>query len=72
MLQSDGIQSAPILDFEAWGALLRPNCGGEVKVTAPHAARRATYFLPSQKRAVVVASAAAEVGAAIVSKSPSI
>ena len=37
MLQSDGVQSAPILDFEAWRALLRSNCGGEVKVTAPNA-----------------------------------
>jgi AraC family transcriptional activator of tynA and feaB len=37
MLQSDGVQSAPILDFEAWRALLRSNCGDEVKVTAPNA-----------------------------------
>jgi AraC-binding-like domain len=37
MLQSDGVQSAPILDFEAWSALLQSNCGGEVKVTAPNA-----------------------------------
>jgi AraC family transcriptional activator of tynA and feaB len=37
MLQSDGVQSAPMLDFEPWRALLRPNCGGEVKVTAPNA-----------------------------------
>lgn len=27
----------PRLDFEAWGALLRSNCGGEVEVTKPHA-----------------------------------
>ena len=37
MLQSDGVQDAPILDFEAWRGLLRSNCGGEVKVTAPDA-----------------------------------
>jgi AraC family transcriptional regulator, positive regulator of tynA and feaB len=37
MLQSDGVRGAPILDFEAWRALLRSNCGGEVKVTAPNA-----------------------------------
>src|ERR1700691_2137661 len=37
MLQSDGVQSAPILDFEAWKALLRSKCGGEVNVTAPGA-----------------------------------
>jgi len=37
MLQSDGVQSAPILGFEAWRALVRSNCGGEVKVTAPNA-----------------------------------
>jgi AraC-like DNA-binding protein len=37
MLQSDGVQSTSILDFEAWRALLRSNCGGEVKVTAPNA-----------------------------------
>src|SRR5258708_22048987 len=37
MLQSDGVQDAPILDFEAWRDLLRSNCGGEVKVTAPDA-----------------------------------
>jgi AraC-like DNA-binding protein len=28
MLQSDGVESAPVLDFEAWRALLRSNCGG--------------------------------------------
>jgi hypothetical protein len=37
MLQSDGVEGAPILDFEAWRALLRSNRGGEVKVTAPNA-----------------------------------
>jgi AraC family transcriptional activator of tynA and feaB len=26
----------PLLDFEAWRALLRSNCGGEVEVTAPN------------------------------------
>jgi AraC family transcriptional regulator, positive regulator of tynA and feaB len=35
MLPSDGVQGTPILDFEAWRALLRSNCGGEVEVTAP-------------------------------------
>lgn len=35
MLQSDGGAGSPQLDFEAWRALLRSNCGGEVKVTAP-------------------------------------
>jgi len=37
MLQSDGGAGTPHLDFEAWRALLRSNCGGEVKVTAPNA-----------------------------------
>jgi AraC family transcriptional regulator, positive regulator of tynA and feaB len=37
MLQSDGVQSPPTLDFEAWRALLQSNCGGEVKVIAPNA-----------------------------------
>jgi AraC family transcriptional regulator, positive regulator of tynA and feaB len=38
MLQSEeGVQCAPILDFEAWRALIQSNCGGEVKVTAPNA-----------------------------------
>jgi AraC family transcriptional regulator, positive regulator of tynA and feaB len=37
MFQSDGGAGAPQLDFEAWRALLRSNCGGEVKVTAPNA-----------------------------------
>jgi AraC-like DNA-binding protein len=37
MLQSDGGAGTPQLDFEAWRALLRSNCGGEVKVTAPNA-----------------------------------
>jgi hypothetical protein len=35
MLHSDGVRGAPLLDFEAWRALLRSNCGGEVEVTAP-------------------------------------
>jgi hypothetical protein len=37
MLQRDGIAGTPGLDFDAWRALLRSNCGGEVKVTAPNA-----------------------------------
>jgi AraC family transcriptional regulator, positive regulator of tynA and feaB len=37
MLQSDGVRSTPILDFEARRALLRSHRGGEVKVTAPNA-----------------------------------
>jgi AraC family transcriptional regulator, positive regulator of tynA and feaB len=36
MPQSDGVPSKPVLDFEAWRALLRSNCGGEVEVTAPN------------------------------------
>jgi AraC-like DNA-binding protein len=37
MLQSDGGTGTPRLGFEGWRALLRSNCGGEVKVTAPNA-----------------------------------
>jgi hypothetical protein len=37
MLQPDGIADTPGLDFDAWRAVLRSNCGGEVKVTAPNA-----------------------------------
>jgi AraC-like DNA-binding protein len=37
MLQCDADAGTPQLDFEAWRALLRSNCGGEVKVTAPNA-----------------------------------
>jgi AraC family transcriptional activator of tynA and feaB len=37
MLQSEDGAGTPQLDFEAWRALLRSNCGGEVKVTAPKA-----------------------------------
>ena len=36
MPQSDDIGTTPLLDFEAWRALLRSNCGGEVQVTAPN------------------------------------
>jgi AraC family transcriptional activator of tynA and feaB len=36
MLQRDGVSGMPLLDFEAWRALLRSNCGGEVEVTAPN------------------------------------
>jgi hypothetical protein len=35
MLQRDGIAGTPRLNFEAWRALLRSNCGGEVQVTTP-------------------------------------
>jgi len=34
--QSDDVGATPLLDFEAWRALLRSNCGGEVQVTAPN------------------------------------
>jgi AraC family transcriptional regulator, positive regulator of tynA and feaB len=37
MLQRHGILGTPGLDFDAWRALLRLNCGGEVKVPAPNA-----------------------------------
>jgi AraC family transcriptional activator of tynA and feaB len=37
MLQRDGVAGTPRLDFDAWRTLLRSNCGGEVKVTAPNA-----------------------------------
>jgi AraC family transcriptional activator of tynA and feaB len=36
MLHSDNGARTPQLDFEAWRALLRSNCGGEVEVTAPN------------------------------------
>ena len=36
-LQRDGIAGAPRLDFDAWRALLRSNCGRDVEVTAPNA-----------------------------------
>src|SRR5258705_13030552 len=35
--QSGDSLDTPRLDFEAWGALLRSNCGGEVEVTEPNA-----------------------------------
>ena len=35
MLHSDCVRGTPPLDFDAWRALLRSNCGGEVEVTAP-------------------------------------
>lgn len=37
MVQSDDIGGAPLLDFESWRALLRSNCGRDVKVTMPNA-----------------------------------
>jgi hypothetical protein len=37
MQQSGDCLDTPRLDFEAWSALLRSNCGGEVDVTAPNA-----------------------------------
>ena len=36
MPQSDDVSTTPLLDFEAWRALLRSNCGGAVQVTAPN------------------------------------
>ena len=56
MLQSDGGAGSPQLDFEAWRALLRSNCGGEVNLT------RARDALP----AGCVRSAHAEISAAVV------
>ena len=35
MPQSDDAGTTPLLDFEAWRALLRSNCGRDVEVTAP-------------------------------------
>ena len=37
MPQSDDAGTTPLLNFEAWRALLRSNCGGAVEVTAPGA-----------------------------------
>jgi AraC family transcriptional activator of tynA and feaB len=37
MPQRNGIADTPRLDFDAWSALLRSNCGGRVEVTAPKA-----------------------------------
>jgi|ERR1700728_4811781 AraC family transcriptional regulator, positive regulator of tynA and feaB len=37
MLQSDGGAGMPRQDFEAWRALRRSNCDGDVKVTVPNA-----------------------------------
>ena len=37
MPQSDDVGTTPLLDFEAWRALLRSNCGRDVEVTAPNA-----------------------------------
>jgi AraC family transcriptional activator of tynA and feaB len=36
MLQSDDINGAPAMDFDAWRALLRSNCGRDVEVTTPN------------------------------------
>jgi AraC-like DNA-binding protein len=36
MLQSDDIGGAPPMDFDAWRALLRSNCGRDVEVTTPN------------------------------------
>jgi len=35
--QSGDSLDTPRLDFEAWRALFRSNCGGEVEVTEPNA-----------------------------------
>ena len=37
MPQSDNVAETPLLDFEAWRALLRSNCGRDIEVTAPNA-----------------------------------
>jgi AraC family transcriptional regulator, positive regulator of tynA and feaB len=37
MLQSDNVGRTPLLDFEAWRALLRSNCGRDIEVTTPNA-----------------------------------
>ena len=37
MLRSDDLDGAPVLDFDAWRALLRSNCGRDVEVTTPNA-----------------------------------
>ena len=37
MVQGDDVGGAPLLDFESWRALLRSNCGRDVKVTMPNA-----------------------------------
>ena len=37
MPQSDDVGTTPLLDFEAWRALLRSNCGRDVEVTTPNA-----------------------------------
>jgi AraC family transcriptional activator of tynA and feaB len=37
MPESDDVGTTPLLDFEAWRALLRSNCGRDVEVTAPNA-----------------------------------
>jgi len=37
MAQSDNVAETPLLDFEAWRALLRSNCGRDIEVTAPNA-----------------------------------
>ena len=37
MLESDGFVGTPQLDFEAWGAFLRSNCGDQPEVIEPSA-----------------------------------
>jgi AraC family transcriptional activator of tynA and feaB len=37
MPQSDNVGGTPLLDFEAWRALLRSKCGRDTEVTAPNA-----------------------------------
>lgn len=43
MLQSDAAGGTHLLDFEAWRAVLRSNCGRDVEVTAPNACKRFGY-----------------------------
>jgi AraC-like DNA-binding protein len=37
MVQGDDVGGAPLLDFESWRALLRSDCGRDIKVTMPEA-----------------------------------
>src|SRR5262245_66205539 len=36
MPQSSNVAETPLLDFEAWRALLRSNCGRDIEVTTPN------------------------------------
>src|SRR5262245_6321002 len=63
MHQSGDGLGTPRLDFEAWGALLRSNCGGEVEVTKPHAP--AGWMRPLAVCGLVAAAVKIEWGDAI-------